>query len=160
SSRAPVSTPEPEDADVRPSAPDTHAAVAPDLAVPGPDAGTSPDLVAADEPAPADAPPAAAGRSAGCQGGTALPEGQATIDVARPSRTYILRLPNGYTKDRAWPLVLALHPNGGSGIGFWDATSGARSIRALARDKAIVVLPLARPLGNGFDWRGDLPADL
>jgi polyhydroxybutyrate depolymerase len=80
--------------------------------------------------------------------------------VGNASRTYILHLPTGYTKDRAWPLVLALHPNGGSGIGYWDAASGERSIRALAKEKAIVVLPLARPMGGGFDWRGDLPADL
>jgi poly(3-hydroxybutyrate) depolymerase len=84
----------------------------------------------------------------------------ATIPVGSGSRTYILRLPAGYTHERAWPLVLALHPNGGSGIGYWDGTAGARSIRALVKDKAILVLPLARPAGGGFDWRGDLPADL
>jgi poly(3-hydroxybutyrate) depolymerase len=92
--------------------------------------------------------------------GMGLPEGQATIAVGGANRTYILHLPTGYTKERAWPLVLALHPNGGSGIGFWDAASGGRSIRTLAKEKAIVVLPQARPMGSGWDWRGDLPADL
>jgi poly(3-hydroxybutyrate) depolymerase len=117
---------------------------------------TPPDLApATDGPAPVTGD-----RGAGCGMPAGLPEGQATIAVGGANRTYILRLPAGYSGDRAWPLVLALHPNGGSGIGYWDATTGARSIRSLARDKAIVVLPLARPMGGGFDWRGDLPADL
>jgi len=78
--------------------------------------------------------------------------------VGGATRSYVVRLPAGYSRDRAWPLVLALHPNGNSGVGFWDGTS--RPLRALLKDKAVLVLPVARPLGGGFDWRGDLPADI
>jgi polyhydroxybutyrate depolymerase len=125
--------------------------------VTGPDATSAlPDLLPV-----TDLPPSSTGeRSAGCGMAAGLPEGQATIAVGGANRTYILHLPTGYSGQRAWPLVLALHPNGGAGIGYWDGTTGARSIRSLAREKAIVVLPLARPMGGGFDWRGDLPADL
>lgn len=159
--------PEPEDAAGAPAPPpDARPPVTPDAAPPADTAVTPADTAvtpadtAADLAASADLAPSTTSTSAGCQSGAGLPEGQATIAVGGANRTYILRLPAGYTKGRPWPLILALHPNGGAGIGYWDATSGARSIRALARDKAIVVLPLARPMGGGFDWRGDLPADL
>lgn len=170
SSPHPAATGNDPDAAAEPPAPDARPTAASDRApvVVDPDGppalDTAPratDAAPADAAQPADGlePPMGMG-SAGCLVGMGLPEGQATIAVGGASRTYILRLPNGYTKDKAWPLVLALHPNGGSGIGFWDATTGARSIRALARDKAVVVLPQARPMGSGWDWRGDLPADL
>jgi polyhydroxybutyrate depolymerase len=90
--------------------------------------------------------------------GKGLPEGDATIMVGGQARKYRVHLPKGYSGDRAWPLVLALHPNGGAGIGFFDAD--ARPVRSLLAEKAILVLPLARPLGGGWDWRGDLPTDL
>ena len=89
-----------------------------------------------------------------------MPEGEATIEVGGRQRTYRLRLPQGYSKDKAWPLVLALHPNGGSGIGYWDGEGGARPLRQIVRDKAILVLPLALPRGGGFDWRDNLPTEL
>jgi polyhydroxybutyrate depolymerase len=73
-------------------------------------------------------------------------------------RSYTLRLPVAYTATRAWPLVLALHPNGGAGIGYWDGT--ARPLRQVLRDRAVLVLPLARGTQGNWDWRGDLPADL
>jgi polyhydroxybutyrate depolymerase len=107
-----------------------------------------------------DAAVPAGERSAGCGTTGGLPEGPATIQVGNATRSYVLRLPAGYSSDRAWPLVLALHPNGGSGVGYWDGTGGARPLRALLKDKAILVLPVARPEGGGFDWRGDLPADI
>jgi polyhydroxybutyrate depolymerase len=97
-------------------------------------------------------------RSAGCGAGQGLPEGDAMIMVGGMNRQYRVHLPKGYSKDRAWPLVLALHPNGGAGIGYFD--SAGRSIAALMADKGIVILPLARPMGGGWDWRGNLPADL
>jgi polyhydroxybutyrate depolymerase len=138
--------------------PDPEPEAQPDAATNAPtDARAAGDLAGTTG---SDAPAPTGERPPGCAVPNGLPEGQATIAVGALNRTYILRLPAGYTHEKAWPLVLALHPNGGSGIGYWDATSGARSIRALARDKAIVVLPLARPEGGGFDWRGDLPADL
>jgi polyhydroxybutyrate depolymerase len=159
STHAPPTTPGPDDAEA-PRSPDARAPVPPDAPTSVPDA-LGPDLGVAVDGAPtADLPPTGTPGSAGCRDGAGLPEGEATISAGGSNRTYLLRLPAGYTRERAWPLVLALHPNGGAGIGYWDATSGARSIRALARDRAIVVLPLARPLGGGWDWRGDLPADL
>ncbi len=94
-------------------------------------------------------------RSAGCATGEGLPEGEARFMLGGLERLYRLRLPAGYTRDRAWPLVLALHPNGGN-VGYWDAESGARNVRALARDEAIVLMAQAR----AGDWRGDLPAEL
>jgi polyhydroxybutyrate depolymerase len=168
SSHPPAPTPEPDpeptaDAGLPAAKPDAPKAT-PTPTPPEPDAAAAaPDLAAppADVAAPADGPaPVTGDRSAGCSATDGLPEGMATIAVGGANRTYILRLPAGYTRERAWPLVLALHPNGGSGIGYWDGTGGARSIRTLAKDKAIVVLPLARPMGGGFDWRGNLPADL
>jgi poly(3-hydroxybutyrate) depolymerase len=120
------------------------------------DAAGAPAL--ADAAAPGEGKPAPVG-SAGCAMAGGLPEGPATIDVAGASRSYILRLPAGYSNARPWPLVLALHPNGGAGIGFWDG-EGDRPLRRLLRDKAILVLPLARGTSGNWDWRGDLPADL
>jgi poly(3-hydroxybutyrate) depolymerase len=159
-STAPSREPQPEPERDSAVVPPPDAARPADTAPPAPDAAAATEVAGAPDAAAAEAPPPAATGSPGCQSGAGLPDGQAAIDVGGTSRTYILRLPAGYTNQRAWPLVLALHPNGGAGIGYWDATSGARSIRTLAKDSAIVVLPLARPMGGGFDWRGDLPADL
>ena len=94
-------------------------------------------------------------KSIGCTSGKELAEGAATITVGGVSRKYTLRKPAGYTRDRAWPLVLALHPNG-SNMGYFDTTTGSRAMRPLMRDKGILVLPNARV----DDWRGDLPTDL
>ena len=99
--------------------------------------------------------PRAAEPSAGCNAAGGLPEGAATIGVGGATRSYVLRLPQGYGKHRPWPLVLALHPNGKT-PDYWDAESGERPLRATVRDQAILVLPAAR----AGDWRGDLPADL
>jgi polyhydroxybutyrate depolymerase len=108
-------------------------------------------------PADAAAPPAAA-RSPGCGAATALPEGPGTLDVGGAARSYTLRLPAGYTSERAWPLVLALHPNGGAGVDYWDGSE--RPLRQIVRDQAVLVLPVARGAAGNWDWRGDLPADL
>jgi polyhydroxybutyrate depolymerase len=125
----------------------------------GSDSGGGEDAASAgDDAGPVTAPPTAGDRSAGCGAGKGLPEGDATIMAAGLARRYRVHLPKGYGKDRAWPLVLALHPNGGAGIGFFDADS--RPVRTLLADKAILILPLARPLDGGWDWRGNLPSDL
>ena len=123
--------------------------------------GSPTDGSAQAESGPADAgyaPPAGEGdRSAGCAVMNGLPEGDSTLMVGGAARSFRLRLPEGYTNSKAWPLVLALHPNGGSGIGYWDGTG--RNIRQVVRDKAILVLPLARGGNGDWDWRGNLPAD-
>jgi polyhydroxybutyrate depolymerase len=118
------------------------------------DAGEGSDL------APATDAPGNPGamRSPGCTSGQGLPEGDATLMAAGMMRSYRVHLPRNYSKDKAWPLVLALHPNGGSGIGFYEAAG--RNPRPLLQDKAVLILPLARGGGGDWDWRGNLPADL
>ena len=77
--------------------------------------------------------------SVGCVSGAGLPEGENTLTVQSMSRRFVLRLPAGYSTDRAWPVVLALHGNGGS-PDYWDGTSGARNLRAVLEDHAILVI--------------------
>jgi polyhydroxybutyrate depolymerase len=95
--------------------------------------------------------------SAGCDVTDAFAEGDHAIKVGDLERSYILRKPAGYdpSTKKAWPLVLALHPNG-SKQDYWDPTTGERALRPLLKDKAILVMPQAR----NDDWRGDLPLDL
>lgn len=94
--------------------------------------------------------------SAGCSGGADLPEGAGTISVGGKTRKYVVRKPTGATNAaKAWPLILALHPNG-SNTGYYDVTTGARAIRPLVKDKAIVILGEA----DDGDWRGDLAGEL
>ena len=98
----------------------------------GADAGPSVDS----GPADLDAGPTG---SPGCVDGAGLPEGENTFMLESRMRRYILRLPSGYTRDRAWPVVFALHGNGGS-ASYWDTTSGTRNIRAVLEDVAILVV--------------------
>ncbi len=93
--------------------------------------------------------------SAGCTDGDGLPEGENTFDLESLARRFIVRLPSAYTRDRAWPLVLALHGNGGS-ASYWDDTSGTRNIRGVLADHAILVIAEAID-GNWRDY--DMPAD-
>ena len=111
---------------------------------------------AADAPAGSDGPttvdavvaPDAATTSVGCQAGAGLTEGEHTFDLDGRTRRYVLRLPQGYARDRAWPVVLALHGNGGS-VSYWDGTSGDRNIRAVLADDAVLVVLEA----IGGNWR-------
>jgi poly(3-hydroxybutyrate) depolymerase len=110
------------------------------------------------DPPPADAPPGdgpAPTRSRGCTSGTERSDGPATIRVGGRDRRYVLRRPTSVATDRAWPLVLALHPNG-SNAGYFDVATGGRAIRPLVKDHAILVLPEA----VAGDWRRDLDDDL
>ena len=94
-------------------------------------------------------------RSAGCGSGAGLPEGENTFSLEGLDRRYILRLPENYSNDRAWPLVLALHGNGGT-PDYWDATSGTRNIRDVLKDDAVLVI--AHAIDN--QWRDySMPAD-
>ncbi|AKF03097.1 alpha/beta hydrolase family esterase [Sandaracinus amylolyticus] len=113
-----------------------------------------PDASAPDASSDPDAGPDVA-RSTGCTSGEGLAEGEHRFTLGGLDRLYRLRLPEGYSRDRAWPLILALHPNGGN-AGYWDGTSGDRAIRELAREEAIVLVAQARE----GDWRGDLPVEL
>jgi poly(3-hydroxybutyrate) depolymerase len=87
-------------------------------------------------------------RSAGCATGAGLAAGVHTFTLDATARRYVVRLPTGYTKDKAWPVVLALHPNGSSAA-YWDATTGAQNIRAAVAKDAVLVIPEA----IGGNWR-------
>jgi polyhydroxybutyrate depolymerase len=54
-------------------------------------------------------------------------------------RRYILRLPQSYSTDKPWPLIFALHGNGGD-VTYWDSQGGDRDIRAAFADEAIIVV--------------------
>ncbi|MEZ4401362.1 MAG: alpha/beta hydrolase-fold protein [Kofleriaceae bacterium] len=109
-----------------------------------PDAGLDAAVVvdAAVDAAPVD--------SEGCRTGAGLTEGEHTFDLEGYPRRYVVRLPTGYTRDRAWPVVLALHGNGGS-VAYWDGTTGDRDIRSvLAADAILVILEAIE--GNWRDY--------
>jgi len=86
--------------------------------------------------------------SAGCVDGEVLEDGEHTFTVGERERRYILRMPSGYSADRAWPLVFALHGNGGN-PGYWDGTSGDRDIRSVLEEEAVLVIAHA----IGGNWR-------
>lgn len=92
--------------------------------------------------------------SSGC--GTGAPEGgRFDIDVDGLTREYILRVPDNYDPDRAYPLVFAWHPWGGSaeqtaGNGFGGGYYGLASA---AGDQTILVSPEGIDFGgNGLGW--------
>ncbi len=93
--------------------------------------------------------------SAGCRSGAGLPEGENTFTLDGLRRRFVLRLPGGYRGERPWPLVLALHGNGGSAR-YWDATSGSRNIRDVLRTEAVLVIAEAID-GKWRDY--DMPRD-
>ncbi len=120
-----------------------------------PDAGSDMDMSPVDMPTTLDMPapqdmnqPADMGvdmappGSAGCLTGTGIPEGENTFMLQGMSRRYIMRLPRNYTNTRAWPVVLALHGNGGTPA-YWDSTGGERDIRAVLEDDAILIVASA-----------------
>jgi polyhydroxybutyrate depolymerase len=77
--------------------------------------------------------------SPGCVDGAGLAEGEHTFMLENLSRRFMVRLPNNYTRDAAWPVVLALHGNGGS-VSYWDSTSGSRNIRDVLQDDAVLII--------------------
>lgn len=105
----------------------------------GPENDVGPDDVGVDAPPPG---------SPGCTGGDGLSEGEHTFMMDGYERRYIVRLPNGYSADRTWPLIFALHGNGGN-PGYWDSEDGVRDIRGAFEDEAILIL------GHAIDnqWR-------
>ena len=93
--------------------------------------------------------------SVGCVSGGGLDEGEHTFALDGEDRRYLLYLPEGYSSDRPWPLVFALHGNGGS-VDYWNATSGDRNVRGELAEGAILVI--AEAIDNA--WRDyDMPAD-
>jgi len=77
--------------------------------------------------------------SAGCIDGAGIPEGENTFMLEGLSRKFIMRLPQNYSADKAWPIVFALHGNGGN-TSYWDGTSGDRNIREVLKDDAILIV--------------------
>jgi len=93
--------------------------------------------------------------SAGCLGGGGLESGEHTFMLDGLERRYLLYLPTGYTTAQAWPLIFALHGNGGS-VSYWNSESGDRNIRGEVADDAILVI--AEAIDNA--WRDyDMPSD-
>ncbi len=91
--------------------------------------------------------------SPGCGTKATLADGEVTFSLDDYDRRYILRLPANYDSQRAYPLIFALHGNGGN-PGYWDQTGGDRDIRTAFADEAILVIPEA--INNA--WR-DYNAD-
>ncbi|HET6583909.1 MAG TPA: hypothetical protein VFG69_10680 [Nannocystaceae bacterium] len=77
--------------------------------------------------------------SPGCDGGGGLAEGEHTFMLDGYDRRYILRLPQNYSNEQPWPLIFALHGNGGD-TSYWDGQGGVRDIRAAFADEAILVI--------------------
>ena len=86
--------------------------------------------------------------SAGCGAAGQLAEGAGTLPGGR---RYIVRLPTGYEAGKPFPLVFALHYNGGN-IGEFDNAG----TRAAFHDWAILVLTQSQT----GDWRQAFAADL
>ena len=81
---------------------------------------------------------------------SAGPQGPATADAIFPSRYLeaILKLPAGYDSTRAFPLVVALHGNGGSAFGL------AEVLAPLAAASFFVAVPQGDypGAGGGYSW--------
>ena len=89
----------------------------------------------------------------GCRAPEPLAEGEHGFTLDGLERRYIVRLPQSYSPDRTWPLIFALHGNGGN-PNYWDQTGGDRDIRTAFADEAILIIPEA--INNA--WR-DYDAD-
>ena len=80
--------------------------------------------------------------SPGCMAPTSLEEGEHQFMLDGYDRRYILRLPQNYSTEHPWPLIFALHGNGGN-PGYWDAIGGDRDIRTAFQDEAVLIIPEA-----------------
>ena len=84
---------------------------------------------------------------------TTLVEGDNNLMVGDLNRHYVLRMPSNYDPETPWPLIFALHGNGGN-PGYWDQIGGDRDIRTAFGEEAILIIPEA----NNNAWR-DYDAD-
>lgn len=91
--------------------------------------------------------------SPGCMAVESLAEGEHTFMLDGYDRRYILRLPQNYSTEQPWPLIFALHGNGGD-PGYWDGIGGDRDIRTAFAEDAIIII--AEAIDN--QWR-DYNAD-
>jgi poly(3-hydroxybutyrate) depolymerase len=87
--------------------------------------------------------------SSGC--GSAAPQGGSfDIDVDGTTREYILRVPDSYDADRAYPLIFVWHPWGGSAQqAAGNGGNGYHGLPGVAGDAAIMVA------GEGIDFNGN-----
>ncbi|MFC8849897.1 MULTISPECIES: RICIN domain-containing protein [unclassified Micromonospora] len=91
--------------------------------------------------------------TAGCGQAPALTSGTRTISSSGENRSFILRIPDNYDRNRPYRLIFAFHWNGGTAN---DVDSGGTSgypwsyygIRALSNNSAIFVAP--QGIGNGW----------
>src|SRR3569833_2254776 len=98
-------------------------------------------------------PPASAATTAGCGKTPALHSGSYTIPSSGQSRSFILRIPDGYTNTRPYRLIFAYHWRGGT---MNDASSGGTSgttwsyygMQEQSGNSAILVAP--QGIGNGW----------
>lgn len=101
--------------------------------------------------------------SAGCEAPSGDPgarEGSHRIEINGQARDYIVRLPEGYSETRAWPLVFGFHPAGmDASETYFDRDSGSTGFRGVWRDKAVFVMPRAIP-STWNSWSKDIPANL
>jgi polyhydroxybutyrate depolymerase len=80
--------------------------------------------------------------SPGCTAARSLAEGEQQFMLDGFDRRYIVRLPQSYSTDQPWPLIFALHGNGGD-PSYWDAIGGDRDLRTAFANEAILVIPEA-----------------
>lgn len=139
---------------------DTGGSTTPDMSIPTPDADqttdmavTTPDTSAPDMNTMPDVPVTPTNLSPGCTNGAGIPEGENTFMLGGRDRRYIMRLPTNYDPNKPWPLVLALHGNGGS-TSYWDGTTGDRNIRGVLQNDAVLVVTEAIE-GNWRDYNAD-----
>lgn len=80
--------------------------------------------------------------SPGCGTAATLPDGENMFSLDGYDRRYVLRLPENYDPEQPWPLIFALHGNGGN-PSYWDEIGGDRDIRTAFGQEAILVIPEA-----------------
>jgi poly(3-hydroxybutyrate) depolymerase len=99
------------------------------------------------------APAASAATTAGCGKNATLHNGSYTIQSSGQSRSFILRIPDGYSNTRAYRLIFAYHWRGGT---MNDVSSGGSSgtawsyygMQEQSNNSAILVAP--QGIGNGW----------
>lgn len=82
----------------------------------------------------------ASASSAGC-GKSPITSGTKTTTVNGKARRWIVRVPDGYDKDRPYKLVFGLHWRGGDYQSVDGGTAPYYGLRALANNSAIFVAP-------------------
>jgi hypothetical protein len=100
---------------------------------------TGPDVDSSSGTETGEMPPTG---SPGCRVKEHLAEGEHPFALDGYDRRYVLRLPQNYSNEHPWPLIFALHGNGGN-PDYWDAIGGDRDIRTAFGEEAIIIIPEA-----------------